>query len=245
MLGKLTVRTVVTLVAALCVVTMFAGAATAQPLVDINETFDGEATESGGSGSGTVEVVSEEAGSLIGSGTVEGDAEEGVSIDLSGSGTQEANSGSSVIQIDASPDEGVSSNGSAGARTEQGNARLHSYDVSANPEDGASARLVPVVNSEQTGAILAVVDCQVGPDSAENPREICTSAPVDFINDPQGSAEFTYTTLNDRVADGQLPEYPGGGEGSPIDELPITELPISELPENPGGDIPLEALLGV
>ncbi len=79
-------RTVVTLVTCLCVVTMFAGAATAQ-IVDIDSDLDSDIQEDGGGGGGALFVDGGE-GSGGGAGSVDGDVgNQSLDVNLSGNGT--------------------------------------------------------------------------------------------------------------------------------------------------------------
>lgn len=111
MLNRTTVRTVVTLVAALGVVTMFTGSAVALDLggigvgdsaddapVEIDTGLETEASQSGGGGGGSVSVDSDQ-GSAAGSGAVGVDAEnQSVTVAAAGSGGPDGNEQSASVE---------------------------------------------------------------------------------------------------------------------------------------------------
>lgn len=117
MTARNTVRLLVTLGAALCVVTMFAGSAAAVDLgavsvddggddaaVDIDTGLDTEADQSGGGGSGNVAVDTDQGGAE-GAGAVEGDVQnQSVTVAASGEGGPAGNEVGGGVECELSPD---------------------------------------------------------------------------------------------------------------------------------------------
>ncbi len=156
------------LVTALGVATIiFTGAATAQSLVDIEgDEPNIELTDNGGSGSGGVEVITDQ-GTVGGNGVVQGNTEDGLSIDLGGEGNQGDREGTVDVGVEASPDGDVSASANPLLVTEQasiGDSLRDEVQLKASPDDGISGHSFGAVQNEQVQGSVSLDQFSANPD---------------------------------------------------------------------------------
>lgn len=210
--ARYTVRTVVTLMTALCVATMFTGSVAALGLSDVGDTVNvgdeadqspidvelgvgGEQSDSGGSGTGTVAVESNH-GNASGASTIGADVEEGLTVELSGEGDSQGQALNGSLACNISPDE-------------------------TNPGDACNYTMPGADDSPvNPGEDLPI---NPGDNASENPGENLPISPGD--ESPVNPGE-------------ELPISPGNNSSiNPGEHLPIS--PGDESPVNPGEKLPI------
>lgn len=210
------VRLVVTLVTALCVVTMFAGVGTAQ-LGVLDQDLDGEVTETGGNGSGTVGVDVPDQGNLEGTGSVAGDVEEQeVTVAVDGEGSAAGETVELGLECTLSPD-AVSEGLTSGCETA--------------PVDAASVIDAAQENPEQFASLVETIGRQMVQNPEQAPELVTLlglfvpgvdALPLDQIPWEQVPWE--------QVPTDQIPveDFPQISEQIPWDQIPSDQAPLSQ-----------------